>query len=90
MNFDWINFLLDRFDKKTENMINLIDYHYKVDNIYNNIFLIDLDVDYCELNDGEQIRFLNKILTVRNVEYLPHNEKFKYRLTLIDQDAENN
>lgn len=89
MNFDWINFLLDRFDKKTENMINLIDYHYKVDNIYNNIFLIDLDVDYCELNNGEQIRFLNKILTVRNVEYLPHNENFKYRLTLIDKDAEN-
>ena len=78
MNFGWINFLLDRFDKKTENMINLIDYHYKVDNIYNNI-----------LNDGEQIRFLNKILTVRNVEYLPHNEKFKYRLTLIDKNDEN-
>lgn len=86
MFFDYINFLLQQHDDRIEKQgrIDLIDYHYRVDNIYDDVILVDLDVDDCDLEFGSQIILLNKTYTLRNVEFLPHKNDFKYRLTLIN------
>ena len=34
MNFNWIKFLLNKHDKIQHDIIDLLDYHYKVDNVY--------------------------------------------------------
>ena len=57
MNFDWINFLLDRHDKIVDNVvIDLLDYHYKVDNIYDEFVIVDLDVDTCDIIINQKIK----------------------------------
>ncbi len=85
MNFDWINFLLDRHDKIVDNVvIDLLDYHYKVDNIYDEFVIVDLDVDTCDIVINQKIKLLNNIYKVLNIEFIPSNIKYRYRLTLTN------
>lgn len=74
----------DEFDIDNDNQkyIDLIDYHYKVNNIYGDLILLDLDVDICDLDINDRIKLLNDVYYIKNVEFLPHNANFKYRLTL--------
>ena len=85
MYFDYINFLLDRRTERLESKkIDLINYHYRVDNIYDDIVLVDLDVDECDLERGQEIILLNETYLLRDVEFLPHKNDFKFKLTLIN------
>lgn len=90
MNFDWINFLIDRRNKELESrgVIDLLDYHYKVDNVYNNLVLVDLDVDILDIERFQHVKLLNDEFIVRDIEFLPHNKDFKYKLTLILKENE--
>ena len=84
--FKYIMSLFNRDNKETTNLIDLLDYHYKVDNIYNDIILVDIDIDSLDIFRGQQVKLLNKIYIIDNVEFLPHNKDFKYRLTLTNEN----
>lgn len=91
MLFDFIKFLFSTNNKKenkNHNIIDLIEYHYKVDNVYGNMVFIDLDLDYCDVENGQLVKLLNDIYVVINVEYLPHNTHFKYRMSMIKKDSD--
>lgn len=78
----------DDINDKHEQIINLINYHYNVDNVYNNLVIVNLDVDVCDISNGQIIKLLNKLYTVQHVEYIPSNINFRYKLCLIEYDNE--
>lgn len=84
--FKYIMSLFNHDNKETTDLIDLLDYHYKVDNIYNDIILVDIDIDSLDIFRGQQIKLLNTIYIIDNVEFLPHNKDFKYRLTLTNKN----
>lgn len=84
--FKYIMSLFNHDNKETTDLIDLLDYHYKVDNIYNDIILVDIDIDSLDIFRGQQVKLLNTIYIIDNVEFLPHNKDFKYRLTLINKN----
>lgn len=73
---------------KHEHIINLINYHYNVDNIYNNLVIVNLDVDICDISNGQMVKLLNKLYTVQHIEFIPSNINFRYKLCLIEYDNE--
>lgn len=86
-----INYLFDIDDEdniENKNIIDLFEYHYKVDNVYNNLILVDIDVDILNIERFQHVKLLNDVYIVRDIEHLPHNNEFKYRLTLISPDTE--
>ena len=64
-------------------VINLIDYRYKVADIYNNIVFVDVDIESCHIDKGHPIKLLNKIYNLLEVEFYPHKEEYRWRLTLV-------
>jgi hypothetical protein len=66
------------------NIINMLDYHYRIDGIYNDLLIVDLDVETCEINKGQIVKILNKLYEVHNVEFIPSNNLFKYRLMVTE------
>ena len=85
------NFLKRIFSesKHTHNVngvIDLIDYHYKVDNVYGDMVFVLIDVDTCDVEKGSIVKLLNKLYTVELIEYLPNNTKFNYKFVLIEYD----
>ena len=69
-------------------IINLINYHYNVDNIYDDMVIVNLDVDSCNIERGQLVKLLNTIYEVHNTEFIPSNTNFRYKLCLIKQDNE--
>lgn len=66
------------------NIINMLDYHYRIDGIYNDLLIVDLDVETCEINKGQIVKILNKLYEVHNVEFIPSNNLFNYRLMVTE------
>lgn len=79
---------LDNNNTEQQHIINLINYHYNVDNIYNNLVIVNLDVDMCDISNGQIVKLLNKLYTVQHIEFIPSNVNFRYKLCLIEYDNE--
>lgn len=79
---------IDDINDNHEQIINLINYHYNVDNIYNNLVIVNLDVDKCDISNGQIVKLLNKLYTVQHIEFIPSNVNFRYKLCLIEYDNE--
>jgi hypothetical protein len=88
--FNFIKRLFSSEDKKgivNENIINLMEYHYRIDEIYGNMLFVDVDIDTCEVEKGHYIKLFNVLYTLANKEFLPYKKEFRWRLTLIkDED----
>lgn len=89
--FDFIKKLFfnneENKELEKENLIHLINYHYKVNSIYGNMIFVDVDIDTCEVENGHPIKLLNEIYILANKEFLPHKKDFRWRLTLVkDED----
>lgn len=69
-----------------DNVIDLMDYHYKVDNIYGEVVFVLVDVDTCDVERGSIVKLLNQLYTVEMIEYLPNNTKFNYKFVLIEYE----
>lgn len=71
---------------ENENLIYLMDYHYRIEDIYGNMLFVDVDIDICEVENGVPIKLFNDIYTLANKEFLPYKKDFRWRLTLIKDD----
>jgi hypothetical protein len=72
--------------KKKKDIVDLIEYAYKVHEIYNNLVLVDIDVDTCEIEKGTPILLLNEEYTLANTEFYMHKESYRWRLSLIKKE----
>lgn len=72
--------------KKEKDIVDLIEYAYKVHEIYNNLVLVDIDVDTCEIEKGTPILLLNEQYTLANTEFYMHKESYRWRLSLIKKE----
>ena len=72
--------------KKERDIVDLIEYAYKVHEIYNNLVLVDIDVDTCEIEKGTPILLLNEEYTLANTEFYMHKESYRWRLSLIKKE----
>ena len=83
------NFIKRLFGKSDDidtpnDVIDLIDYHYKVDNVYGEVVFVLVDIDTCDVEKGSIIKLLNQLYTVEMIEYLPNNTNFNYKFVLIE------
>lgn len=72
--------------KENNNYIDLINYAYKVYEIYNNLILVDIDIDTCNINKGTNIKLLNEIYTLANIEFYAYKNDYRWRLSLIKKE----
>lgn len=85
------NFIKRLFGKSNDvdtpnDVIDLLDYHYKVDNVYGEVVFVLVDIDTCDVERGSIIKLLNQLYTVEMIEYLPNNTNFNYKFVLIEYE----
>jgi hypothetical protein len=85
------NFIKRLFGKSDDvdtpnDVIDLLDYHYKVDNVYGEVVFVLVDIDTCDVERGSIIKLLNQLYTVEMIEYLPNNTNFNYKFVLIEYE----
>ena len=85
--FDFIKRLFSNKENvkelEEENLINLTNYHYRVDEIYGNMVFVDVDIDICEVENGHPIKLFNTIYILANKEFLAYKPNYRWRLTLV-------
>jgi hypothetical protein len=75
--------------KENDNIIDLINYAYKVHDIYNNLVLVDIDIDKCTAIKGDVVKLLNEYYILANTEFYMHKPDYRWRLSLIKQEKIN-
>ena len=85
------NFIKRLFGKSDDvdtpnDVIDLLDNHYKVDNVYGEVVFVLVDIDTCDVERGSIIKLLNQLYTVEMIEYLPNNTNFNYKFVLIEYE----
>lgn len=75
--------------KKEKDFVDLIEYAYKVHDIYNNLVLVDIDIDKCTAIKGDVVKLLNEYYILANTEFYMHKPDYRWRLSLIKQEKIN-
>jgi hypothetical protein len=72
------------FNPDEKHIIDMLNYHYRVNGIYNDMIIIDLDVEECDIHKGQIIKVINKLYEVSNIDYNPNDISFKYKIIAIE------